>query len=114
MASGYRARTATAPFAARLPTSPPARSSSSKSPQANPSLLDHRIGRGRHERCRHGSVAHAALRHYSGSVPGETKTIVLVDARNVLRSQWPNLPEKELIERCRAWSERVGVRVVVT
>src|SRR5450759_3642389 len=112
MASGYRARTATAPFAARLPTSPPARSSSSKSSQANPGLLD-RHGRGRHEPCPRGSVAHAALRHYSGSVPGKTKTIVLVDARNVLRSQWPNLPEEELVERCRAWAEREGLRAVV-
>jgi hypothetical protein len=40
------------------------------------------------------------------------RTIVLVDARNVLRSQWPNVPEKELVERCRAWAERREVRVV--
>jgi len=53
-----------------------------------------------------------APRHYSGFVPGETKAIVLVDARNVLRSQWPNLPEEELVERCRAWAEREGVCVV--
>lgn len=38
---------------------------------------------------------------------------MLVDARNVLRSQWPNLPEEELVERCRAWAEREGVCVVV-
>ena len=31
---------------------------------------------------------------------------VLVDARNVLRSQWPNVPEDELVERCRAWAAR--------
>jgi predicted RNA-binding protein with PIN domain len=37
---------------------------------------------------------------------------VLVDARNVLRSQWPNLPGQELVERCRAWAEREDVRVV--
>lgn len=30
---------------------------------------------------------------------------VLVDARNVLRSQWPNVPEDELVERARAWAE---------
>jgi predicted RNA-binding protein with PIN domain len=41
------------------------------------------------------------------------RPIVLVDARNVLRSQWPNLPERELVERCRAWAEREQVRVVV-
>jgi predicted RNA-binding protein with PIN domain len=38
---------------------------------------------------------------------------VLVDARNVLRSQWPNLAEEELVERCRAWAEREGVAVVL-
>ena len=31
---------------------------------------------------------------------------VLVDARNVLRSQWPNVPEAELVERCCAWAAR--------
>ncbi len=45
-------------------------------------------------------------------MPGETKTIVLVDARNVLRSRWPNLREEDLLERCRAWAEREGVCVV--
>jgi hypothetical protein len=40
-------------------------------------------------------------------------TTVLVDARNVLRSQWPNLPEEELVERTRAWGERHGHRLVL-
>jgi hypothetical protein len=31
---------------------------------------------------------------------------VLVDARNVQRSQWPNLPDEELVERARVWAER--------
>jgi predicted RNA-binding protein with PIN domain len=39
--------------------------------------------------------------------------VVLVDARNVLRSQWPNVPEDVLVERCRRWAEEEGVRVVV-
>jgi predicted RNA-binding protein with PIN domain len=39
--------------------------------------------------------------------------MVLIDARNVLRSQWPNIPEEELVERCCEWAERNGVRVVV-
>jgi predicted RNA-binding protein with PIN domain len=39
--------------------------------------------------------------------------VVLVDARNVLRSQWPNLPEQELVERCRAWAEQEGVHAIV-
>jgi uncharacterized protein YaiI (UPF0178 family) len=40
-------------------------------------------------------------------------TTVLVDARNVLRSQWPNVPEEELVERIRAWAERHGHKVVI-
>ena len=31
---------------------------------------------------------------------------VFVDARNVLRSQWPNVPEDELVRRCIEWAER--------
>jgi uncharacterized protein YaiI (UPF0178 family) len=38
---------------------------------------------------------------------------VLIDARNVLRSRWPNLEEHELVDRVRAWAERHGHRVVV-
>ena len=41
------------------------------------------------------------------------ETTVLVDARNVLRSQWPNVPEPELVERARAWAERHARRVVL-
>jgi predicted RNA-binding protein with PIN domain len=40
-------------------------------------------------------------------------TTVLIDARNVLRSQWPNVPEEELVERIRAWAERHGHEVVI-
>ncbi len=46
-------------------------------------------------------------------MPDSPSVTVLVDARNVLRSQWPNVPERELVERCRAWAEREHVRVVV-
>lgn len=38
---------------------------------------------------------------------------MLVDARNVLRSRWPNIPEQELVERTRAWAERQGVAAVL-
>lgn len=38
---------------------------------------------------------------------------VLVDARNVLRSQWPNIPEDELVELCRRWGDENGHRMVV-
>jgi predicted RNA-binding protein with PIN domain len=40
-------------------------------------------------------------------------TTVLIDARNVQRSQWPNLPDQELVERTRAWAERNGNRIVL-
>jgi predicted RNA-binding protein with PIN domain len=40
-------------------------------------------------------------------------TVVLVDARNVLRSRWPNVPEDELVERVLSWAEGEGVRAVV-
>jgi predicted RNA-binding protein with PIN domain len=45
-----------------------------------------------------------------GGAPALT---VLVDARNVLRSQWPNIPEQELVDLCRSWAEARGVRAVV-
>jgi predicted RNA-binding protein with PIN domain len=38
---------------------------------------------------------------------------VLIDARNVQRSQWPNLSDEELVERVRAWAERNGKRIVL-
>jgi len=38
---------------------------------------------------------------------------VFVDGRNVQRSQWPNLSDEELVERCRDWAERHGHEVVL-
>jgi hypothetical protein len=38
---------------------------------------------------------------------------VLIDARNVLRSRWPNLAEQELVDRIRAWADRHGHTVVL-
>ena len=35
---------------------------------------------------------------------------MIVDARNVLRSQWPNIPERELVDLVRAWAAESGVR----
>lgn len=40
-------------------------------------------------------------------------TVVLVDALNVLRSTWPNIPARELVELCGSWAEREEVRVVI-
>jgi hypothetical protein len=38
---------------------------------------------------------------------------VLIDARNVLRSRWPNVPEQELVDRARAWAGRHGHQIVL-
>jgi predicted RNA-binding protein with PIN domain len=38
---------------------------------------------------------------------------VLVDARNVLRSRWPNIPEHELVELVAGWAHSKGVRAVL-
>lgn len=48
--------------------------------------------------------------------PREVESVdvaVLVDARNVLRSQWPNIPEDELVELVAAWARTEGVRAVL-
>jgi hypothetical protein len=39
-------------------------------------------------------------------------TTVLVDARNVQRSQWPNVPDDKLVERARAWAGRHDAELV--
>jgi hypothetical protein len=39
--------------------------------------------------------------------------VALVDARNVIRSRWPNLREDWFVERTRAWAEREGVHALV-
>ena len=38
---------------------------------------------------------------------------VLVDAENVRRSLWPNIPKDELLELCAAWAEMEGHDVEV-
>jgi predicted RNA-binding protein with PIN domain len=38
---------------------------------------------------------------------------VLIDARNVIRSRWPNVPEQELVDHSRAWAQRHGHRLVI-
>jgi YacP-like NYN domain len=35
--------------------------------------------------------------------------IVLVDARNVVRSRWPNIPEERFVALARTWAERERV-----
>jgi predicted RNA-binding protein with PIN domain len=39
--------------------------------------------------------------------------LVLVDARNVLRSRWPNIPEDEVVDRCAEWARRQAVRAAI-
>ena len=41
------------------------------------------------------------------------KATVLVDARNVQRSQWPNLPDEELVKRARVWAERHDAEAIL-
>jgi predicted RNA-binding protein with PIN domain len=38
--------------------------------------------------------------------------VVLIDARNVLRSRWPNVPERELVELVARWASEEGVEAV--
>jgi hypothetical protein len=38
---------------------------------------------------------------------------VLVDAENVRRSLWPNMPGEELVERSKAWGRQEGHEVQV-
>jgi predicted RNA-binding protein with PIN domain len=38
---------------------------------------------------------------------------VLIDAENVRRSLWPNMPKEELVERARTWADANGHRVEI-
>ena len=38
---------------------------------------------------------------------------MFVDARNVLRSKWPNIPEDELVELTRRWADEHGLNAVL-
>lgn len=37
----------------------------------------------------------------------------MIDARNVLRSEWPNIPEDELVAAARAWAAAQGHDAVI-
>jgi predicted RNA-binding protein with PIN domain len=47
------------------------------------------------------------------SPPYVSPIVALIDARNVLRSRWPNIPEDVLVEGCREWAAREGVTAYV-
>lgn len=38
---------------------------------------------------------------------------VLIDARNVARSQWPNIPDQKLVDLCWSWGAEAGYEVVI-
>ena len=38
---------------------------------------------------------------------------VLIDARNVQRSLWPNIPDEKLVELARRWADERGHRAVI-
>ena len=42
-----------------------------------------------------------------------SEKVVLIDARNVLRSRWPNVPGDELVQRCADWARARGLRALV-
>jgi predicted RNA-binding protein with PIN domain len=39
--------------------------------------------------------------------------VVIVDARNVIRSRWPNFDEDRFLDLTRAWGDAEGARLVV-
>ena len=42
-----------------------------------------------------------------------SEATVPIDARNVQRSQWPNIADEELVDRSRAWAEENDNHVVL-
>jgi hypothetical protein len=50
------------------------------------------------------------VRHVRGL---DLRRLVVVDAENVRRSTWPNLPKRELVARCREWAERENADLLV-
>ena len=44
--------------------------------------------------------------------PIDAPLTVLVDARNVIRSRWPNFEEERFVELTREWGEREDARLV--
>ncbi len=46
-------------------------------------------------------------------MPDSSDLAVLADAENVRRSVWPNISDRQLIDRCAEWAERHGHRVVL-
>jgi hypothetical protein len=56
---------------------------------------------------------HRQSRHGLLSAPSSRRLSVFVDAENVRRSTWPNIPRDELVELVDVWGKREGVRPIV-
>jgi hypothetical protein len=56
---------------------------------------------------------HRQSRHGLLSAPPSRRLSVFVDAENVRRSLWPNIPRDELVKLVDVWGEREGVRPIV-
>jgi hypothetical protein len=52
-------------------------------------------------------------RHDLSAAPPSRRLTVFVDAENVRRSLWPNIPRDELVQLVDAWAAREGVQPVV-
>jgi hypothetical protein len=39
--------------------------------------------------------------------------VTLIDAENVRRSEWPNIPQEDFVELVRAWADAVGAHAIV-
>jgi hypothetical protein len=57
--------------------------------------------------------SHRPSRHDLSTAPPSRRLRVFVDAENVRRSQWPNVPRDELVELVDAWGKREGVEPLV-
>ena len=51
--------------------------------------------------------------HRSNPQGLQDEPVVLVDARNVVRSRWPNIPDNRFVELARTWAAREGVRLLL-
>jgi hypothetical protein len=56
---------------------------------------------------------HRQSRHGLLPAPPSRRLTVFVDAENVRRSLWPNIPRDELVKLVAVWGEREGVRPIV-
>ena len=74
----------------------------------------HRAARDRRDRRRRSDLDRRRLLEGEGlRLAGGAMATVLVDAENVRRSLWPNMPGDELVERSKAWGEQEGHEVQV-